>query len=107
VDKSLGLNGVCDFLLSLSPEQLDIEAPAIIIVEAKKADLKSGLGQCMASRVAAQRFNAAKGKIILTIYGCVSNGQVWRFLQLQNVTVTIDLTDYPLPPVGEILAFLV
>jgi hypothetical protein len=107
VDESLGLNGVCDFLLSLSPEQLDIEAPAIIIVEAKKADLKSGLGQCMASLVAAQRFNAAKGKIIPTIYGCVSNGQAWRFLQLQDVTVTIDLTDYPLPPVGEILAFLV
>lgn len=107
VDESVGLNGVCDFLLSRSPEQLDIEAPAVIIIEAKKADLKSGLGQCIASMIAAQRFNEAKGKIIPTIYGCVSNGSQWRFLQLQGSTVTIDLTDYPLPPVDQILAFLV
>ncbi|MGV0105096.1 Type I restriction enzyme R protein N-terminal domain-containing protein [Nostoc sp. DSM 114160] len=44
VDPSIGLNGVCDFLLCRSPEQLTVEAPAIVIVEAKKSDLKSGLG---------------------------------------------------------------
>jgi len=36
----------------------------------------------------------------------VSNGTAWRFLQLQDKTVTIDLIDYPLLPVGQILAFL-
>jgi hypothetical protein len=35
VDASVGLNGVCDFLISRSPEQLEIEAPAIVLVEAK------------------------------------------------------------------------
>ncbi len=55
VDASVGLNGVCDFLISRSPEQLTVEAPAIIIVEAKKSDLKSGLGQCIAEMVAAQK----------------------------------------------------
>jgi hypothetical protein len=34
-----------------------VEAPAIVIVEAKKSDIKSGLGQCIAEMVAAQRFN--------------------------------------------------
>ncbi len=34
-----------------------IEAPVIIILEAKKGDLKPGLGQCIAEMVAAQRFN--------------------------------------------------
>jgi hypothetical protein len=40
VDVSVGLNGVCDFLISRSPEQLTVEAPAIVVVEAKKSDLK-------------------------------------------------------------------
>ncbi len=32
VDESVGLNGMCDFLLSRSAEVLEIEAPAIIII---------------------------------------------------------------------------
>ncbi len=45
IDESIGLNGKCDFLLSRSPEVLEIEAPAIVIVEAKKADLRIGFGE--------------------------------------------------------------
>ncbi|MBF2005568.1 MAG: hypothetical protein IGS49_08880 [Chlorogloeopsis fritschii C42_A2020_084] len=107
VDASVGLNGVCDFLISRSPEQLIVEAPAIVIVEAKKSDIKSGLGQCIAEMVAAQRFNEAKGQPITVVYGSVSSGTQWRFLKLEGQTITIDLTDYPLPPVEQILSFLV
>jgi hypothetical protein len=107
VDPSLGLSGICDFLISRSPEQLAIEAPAVIIVEAKKADLKLGIGQCMAEMVAAQKFNDLNRQAIAAIYGCVSNGTQWRFLKLAGQTVTIDLTDYPLPPVEQILSFFV
>lgn len=107
VDFKSGLNGVCDFLISRSPEQLTVEAPAIVIVEAKKSDIKSGIGQCIAEMVAAQKFNSAKNKSISTIYGCISSGTQWRFLMLQGQTVTIDLTDYPLPPVEQILGFLI
>lgn len=107
IDPEAGLNGVCDFLISRSPEQLSIEAPAIVIVEAKKSDLKAGLGQCAAEMIAAQRFNQAKAQTVRTIYGCVSSGTLWRFLKLEGNTVTIDLTDYPLPPVDQILGFLV
>ncbi|MBD2203737.1 hypothetical protein H6G33_21305 [Calothrix sp. FACHB-1219] len=107
VDASIGLNGVCDFLISRSPEQLTVEAPAIVIVEAKKSDLKSGIGQCMAEMVAAQKFNEAKGQSITAVYGTVSSGTQWRFLKLEGQTVTIDLTDYPLPPLETVLSFLV
>lgn len=107
VDESIGLNGLCDFLFSLSEEILEIEAPAIIIVEAKKADLRTGFGQCIAEMVAAQKFNEAKQKPIPIIYGVVSNGTQWRFLKLEGQIVTIDLMDYPLPPVEQILGFLV
>ena len=107
VDESVGLNGMCDFLLSRSPEVLEIEAPVIVIVEAKKADLRTGFGQCIAEMVAAQRFNAAKNRPVSVIYGSITSGTQWRFLKLENDLVTIDLMDYSLPPVEEILGMLV
>ncbi|MEA5595468.1 hypothetical protein [Rivularia sp. UHCC 0363] len=107
IDESIGLNGKCDFLLSRSPEVLEIEAPAIVIVEAKKADLRTGFGQCMAEMVAAQRFNAAKNRPVPVIYGSITSGTQWRFLKIEENIVTIDLMDYPLPPVEEILGILV
>ena len=107
VEPASGLNGVCDFLITRSPEQLEIEAPVVVIVEAKKADLNIGIRQCIAEMVAAQKFNEANGQPIATIYGCISSGTAWRFLQLEERTVTVDLTDYPLPPVEQILGMLV
>lgn len=100
-------NGICDFILTRSPEVLEIEAPTVVIVEAKKTDLKSELGQCMAEMVGAQHFNQAKEKAVPTIYGSVSNGIQWQLLKLEAQTVTIDLTVYPLPPVEQILSFFV
>ena len=107
VDVQAGLSGVCDFLISRSPEQLFIEAPVIVIVEAKKQNLKGGWGQCIAEMVAAQRFNAANEQPISTIYGSVTSGNLWTFLKLEAQTVTIDLTEYLIPPVEELLGILV
>ncbi|MGK7890581.1 MAG: hypothetical protein AB4042_14720 [Leptolyngbyaceae cyanobacterium] len=106
VEPEAELTGDVDFLLSRSPEQLFIKAPAVILVEAKKEDLKPALGQCLAEMVAAQRFNRQKEQSISTIYGTVTSGTVWRFLQLQGQCVSIDLNDYALPPVDQILGFL-
>lgn len=107
VDIGADLNGYCDFLVSRSSEQLYIKAPVVMLVEAKKEDLKPALGQCLAEMVAAQRFNLSKGQAIKTIYGVVTSGTVWRFLQLTEKVVSIDLTDYPLLPVDNVLGVLV
>lgn len=40
VDFEKGLSGYCDFLISRSKEQLTINAPVIIIVEAKNENIK-------------------------------------------------------------------
>ena len=80
VDAEKGLVGVCDFLVSFSPDQLSLKAPAIILVEAKKDNLTEGLGQCIAAMVAAQRFNAEKGNDIPCIYGATTTGIDWLFL---------------------------
>lgn len=107
VDEAQGLNGIVDFLVSRSPIISAIQAPVAVIVEAKKADITTGLGQCVAEMVAAQRFNQYRDQPLSTIYGTVSSGTLWRFLKLEDNQVTIDLTDYPLPPVEQILGFLV
>lgn len=107
VEPEHNLTGYVDFLISRSPEQLFIKVPVVVLVEAKKEDLKPALGQCLAEMVAAQRFNQRKQEPISTIYGTVTSGTVWRFLKLEGQTVTIDLTDYPLPPVEQILGVLV
>jgi len=107
VDIAAGLNGVCDFLISRSPEQFEIEAPAVMLVEAKRDNINSGLGQCIAEMVAAQRFNEANNNPIPTIYGSVTSGTAWRFMKLEGQIVTIDIRDYPFPPVETILSMLV
>jgi hypothetical protein len=106
VDVEAKLSRRCDFLISRSAEQLEIEAPVVVLIEAKQADLKLGLGQCIAEMVAAQRFNQLKEKPIPVIYGCVSSGILWRFLKLEGTVVTIDLTDYGITPVDRILGYL-
>lgn len=106
VDTSLGLNGTCDFLISRSAEQLEIEAPAVVLVEAKRDSLNIGLGQCIAEMVAAQMFNQTNNRDIPVVYGATTSGTAWRFMQLEGKVVTIDLTDYPLPPLDSILGML-
>ena len=106
VDAESGLTGVCDFLVSLSPQLVELEAPAIILVEAKKDSLTDGLGQCVAEMVAAQRFNADAGNDIPCVYGATTSGIDWLFLKLVGKTLSIDLGAYPIARCDKILGIL-
>jgi hypothetical protein len=106
VDKDQGLNGFCDFLLSKSLTPYVVEAPVIMLVEAKKGELDVGLGQCIAEMVAAQVFNTGKDKSIETIYGSVTSGKLWQFLKLHGREVSIDANEYQVTPVERILGIL-
>ena len=106
VDAESGLTGVCDFLVSLSPQHFDLEAPIIALVEAKNADVKLGVGQCAAEMVAAQRFNADAGNDIPRVYGATTSGTEWLFLKLAGQTLSIDLGAYPIAQCDKILGIL-
>ena len=101
-----GLNGVCDFLISRSAEQLLVRSPIIMLVEAKNENLKVGFPQCIAEMVAAQQFNQQKGNPIDTTYGVVTIGTIWRFLRLKRSTVEIDSSEYYIEDVEKILGIL-
>lgn len=106
VDTEEGLTGVCDFLISRSPDQLSLDAPVIILVEAKKEDLTAGLGQCIAEMIAAQRFNAEKGNDIPRVYGATTSGTDWRFLKLEGQKLHIDMAVYQITQCDKILGIL-
>ena len=106
VDAEKGLTGVCNFLVSLSPEQFYLEAPVIILVEAKNLDLKLGIGQCVAEMVAAQHFNAEKGNDISYVYGASTTGIDWLFFKLVGKCLHIDMTTYTIERWDKILGIL-
>ena len=106
IEPSQGLNGNCDFLISRSPEFLLINTPVIIIVEAKKENIKGGLGQCIAEMYAARLFNEREENQITEIYGVVTTGEIWKFLRLSGELVQIDLAEYFLNDVNKILGIL-
>lgn len=90
VDKQLGLNGFCDFILSAVPNSPLIKSPVFCMVEAKKGLIDEGFGQCGAEMFAAQIFNERQGNPQHIIYGCVTNAFSWAFLKLENQKLFID-----------------
>lgn len=106
VDSARGLNGICDFIISDSPEILFVSAPVITLVEAKKENITAGLGQCVAEMLAARIFNERAGNEVSTIYGVVTTGSIWKFMKLDGNIISIDLTEYYLKDVNKILGIL-
>ena len=106
VDLERGLNGTCDFIFTRSSEQFFITKPVMIIVGAKRENIPSGLGQCIATMVAAQQFNDQEGEPVDTIYGAVTTGTDWKFLKLVQHVAYIDRSDYFISEVDKILGIL-
>ncbi len=103
-DAEQGLEGECDFILSRDTKSFNISYPILQIVEAKKNDLELGVPQCAAQLVGAKVFNEKKGVQLSKIYGCVTTGNEWLFMFLENNTIRIDNKVYYLDNIGEILA---
>jgi hypothetical protein len=106
VDRKLGLEGFCDYLIGLSSEQVIVRAPVIALVETKKDDPNEGLAQCIAEMVGAQKFNEKQGESLSTIFGVATSGTAWRFLKLTESTVEMDMSDYFISDVEKIVGIL-
>ncbi len=105
IDKEKGLNGICDYIISLSKEQMYITSPVFALVEAKNDNIKSGLPQCISEMIAAKIFNEREGNQIPVIYGAVTTGTVWRFLKLEE-NVSIDGEEYHIRQPEKIMGIL-
>ena len=103
VDSENGLRGECDFILSKGSISLTMQTPIISLVEAKKSDIKAGLGQCVAQMLGAQKFNQIEDNAIPIIYGCVTTGEDWQFLSLQDSQISVDAQRYYVNELGKVL----
>jgi len=107
IDPARGLTGECDFILSLAEPVTPLRSPLVTVVEAKKADIELGLGQCIAEMIGAKAFNDAAGEPGRTIYGCVTSGEVWQFLRLDINAAIQDVHRYSLAELDSILGAFV
>lgn len=107
VDKERGLAGYCDYIIGGSPEQFYLDSPVVAVVEAKNENIVSELGQCVAEIYAAQLFNQQEGKLHPCIYGAVTTGDEWKFIQLAGNSVSIDRDSYYISEAGRIIGILV
>ena len=107
VDKKRGLDGVCDFLLSTSAHQLELESPVLCAVEAKEHNTSLGLPQCIAEMLAIALYNQRAGTPQESIYGVVTTGELFLFLRMRGTTVEVDIETYALYPIERILGVLV
>jgi hypothetical protein len=105
VDRELGLNGICDFLISRSPTQFKTNASVVALVEANPVP-RNGWGQCIAEMLAAQRFNQIHQQEIDLIYSVVTSGTGWQFLQMHGNQIIIDPEEYSLQPLDRLLSVL-
>jgi hypothetical protein len=101
-----GLAGECDFLLTRTPPLPILQAPVVALVEAKKHDIEAGFGQCAAQMVGARLFNEREGHPIPRIFGCVTTGEIWQFLNLEADTLTVDHARYYLDNLELLLGVL-
>jgi hypothetical protein len=100
------LNGICDFVFSQNIEAIEVTAPIFCLVEAKNRTVEEGFAQCAAEMYAARLFNEKYKKNIKNIYGCVTTGQEWAFLQLQDNDILIDKSRYFVSAIPMLLGIL-
>ena len=76
--------------------------PLLLMVEAKKNNFDEGWAQCLAEMIAAQKLNTQD----LTIYGLVTDGQVWQFGKLAQDAYTYNEQFFTLNNLAELLGAL-
>ena len=86
------LTGICDFIFAANPKAYLPEPPIMILVEAKKQDIYGGIPQCVAEMLVAQHINQKAGVASELIFGCVTTGTEWLFLQLKGNRAITDPT---------------
>ena len=99
------LSGIPDYLLAkksaLGKEVF--EKPFFVAVEAKKDNFIKGWGQCLSEMVAIQKINDS---VEQSVFGIVSNGQVWQFGKLTDSLFTKEIDIYTISDLHKLFAAL-
>lgn len=100
------LVGICDFVLSFNKVQDFVRAPACCLVGARTREDDNGVAECAAQLVGAALAHARDKKPAPRLYGCVTTGVEWRFMQLENQVLTFDTGCYLINDLPTLLGVL-
>jgi len=84
-----GLKGELDFAYSLKNTSY-LEAPIFTVIEAKNDNITRHWGQILAQMIGVKEENAKEENDLKTIFGCISTGESWHFVKLENKFIHID-----------------
>ncbi|MGK7920815.1 MAG: hypothetical protein AB4080_12505 [Trichodesmium sp.] len=77
------------------------DKPFFLVVEAKQDKFTEGWGQCLVELVAVQKINK---DLEQTIFGIVSNGQIWQFGKLKGDIFTRNIASYNIGDLDRLFA---
>ncbi|NER33298.1 MAG: hypothetical protein F6J93_04365 [Oscillatoria sp. SIO1A7] len=97
------LSGTPDYILAKrSPLGKQVfEKPYLVAIEAKKDDFIKGWAQCLAEMVAIQKINQLPEQ---TVFGIVSNGQLWQFGKLKAALFVKEVRSYTISDLERLFA---
>ena len=90
------LNGKYDCALGL--DDIDFIAPIISVVEVKRSSLSDGLGQCIA-----EMYTTLKIFKQDQVYGIITDGEIWSFFLLRDLTLSVNNDNYYISNVSDII----
>ena len=102
------LVGIPDYLIAQKSEYGRVLGlPLLTTVEAKKDNFSEGWVQCVAQLMAMQKLNKEKGDF--TLFGIVTNGELWEFASLTNNKLfknTMAFTIFDINPLYSAIDFV-
>jgi hypothetical protein len=99
------LNGTPDYLIAIRSAlgKTVLEAPLVVVAEARKNDFEQGWGQCLAELVAAQKINEDES---FAVHGIVTDGKLWEFGKLVGNTFIKNMAGYTVDNLARLFGVL-
>ena len=89
-DKSVGLNGEIDFIITRITDTIEPQAPILSITEAKIGRIDKAIPQAAAQMLGARVFNQKNDEQLEVIHGIITDGTSWLLLKLEGTNLTIN-----------------
>jgi len=99
------LSGTPDYLIATKSAlgKTVLEAPLVMVAEAKKNDFEQGWGECLAELVAAQKINGDAG---FAVQGIVTDGKLWEFGKLAGNTFVKNIEGFTVDHLARLFGVL-
>jgi hypothetical protein len=89
-DKTVGLNGEIDFIITRVTDTIEPQAPIFSVTEAKIGKVEKAIPQAASQMIGARVFNQNSKEDVIIIHGIITDGTSWLFLKLEDNRLSIN-----------------